>query len=57
MDPGFPVGVGANIRFCQNFQKKLHEIEIILGRKGVGAPLGPPMKEFSNMMAASSSYQ
>ena len=36
MDPGFPVGVGANIRFCQNVQKKLHEIEIILGRKGVG---------------------
>ena len=45
-DPGFPIGGGANppggganLRFCQKFPKKLHEIEKILGRRGEGAPL------------------
>ena len=35
VDPGFPVGWGANIRFCQICQK-LHEIEKILGPKQGG---------------------
>ena len=29
-------GGGTNIRFCQNFQKKIHEIEKMLGRGGGG---------------------
>ena len=42
-DPGFPVGRGANpagganIRFCQIFEK-LHEIEKILVRRGWRPP-------------------
>ena len=51
-DPGFPVGGGAsppeggaNLCYCQNFPKKLHEIENILGHRGRarGAPLDPPL--------------
>ena len=50
VDPGFPVwgdadprGGGANIWFCQIFQK-LHEIEKILGRRGACAECAPPPK-------------
>ena len=51
-DPGFPRGVGANptgganIRFCQNFQKKLHEIERIRTPASLAPPLDPPLKLF-----------
>ena len=30
---------GANIRFCQIFKKKLHEIENVLGHRGASSPL------------------
>ena len=41
-DPGSPVGGGTNLRFCEQFPKKLHEIAKNLGRRG-GAPLDPPL--------------
>ena len=37
-DPGFPVGGSVNIQFCQIFQKKLHEIENILGCRAPPPP-------------------
>ena len=49
VDPGFPVGGGANpsggaptydfAKFCE----KLYEIEKILGRRGGRAPEAPPL--------------
>ena len=51
MDPGFPVGGGADPLGAPTydfvkFSKKLHEIKTILGRRGVhagDAPLNPPL--------------
>ena len=40
-DPGFPVGGGANLRFCQNFPKncmKLQKFWVVGGRAGSAPP-------------------
>ena len=53
-DPGFPVrggtnpvGGGTNLRLCQNFPKKLHEIEKILGYGG--SKRGTPLRSATGM--------
>ena len=40
-DPGFPVGRGVNLRFCQNFSKN-YEIGNILGHRGMCQERPPP---------------
>ena len=56
-DPGFPVGGsanhpegGANLRYCQHFPKKLHEIAKILGRRGGAGRGRPPQIRHWKMM-------
>ena len=45
-DPGFPIGEGANIQFCQNFQKVKTVWGVGEGRGdgGLGRPLDPIME-------------
>ena len=49
-DPGFPRGGGANRKgeaptyYLEKFSRKLHENEEILGQRGGGCPLRPPLR-------------
>ena len=47
-DPGFSLGGGTNLRFCQRFTKKRMKL---LGRRGGAPPLDPPLPLFLNILA------